>query len=251
MRLIALLQLIMVLALLLLSMVVVAPAWLLRLESLRQRLVLWVFGVMSRLLGLHVAIKGKLSDQRPLLLVSNHSSYIDIISLGTAVPVSFTPKSDIRLWPIIGWCCSLAGCVYVERKPSKLPATRKQIHKAMQLGRVIALFPEGTTNNGHELKPFKSGFFSLAEDEADLVIQPATIVYTHRNGMPLTAEGRSEVAWYGDTALIPHLLEFLSWKRLDATIHFHEPVTLSAFSDRKALCQHCEQQVQHCLNEYR
>lgn len=247
----ALFQLLMVLMILLLSMVMVAPAWLLRLESLRKRLVSAVFRVASRLLGLYVTVKGNVSNKRPLLLVSNHSSYIDIISLGVAMPVSFTPKSDIRSWPVIGWCCSLAGCVYVERKPSKLPATRKQIHKAMQLGRVIALFPEGTTNDGRTLKPFKSGFFSLAEDEADLVIQPATIVYTHRNGKLLTAEERSEVAWYGDTALIPHLLEFLSWKRLDATIHFHEPVTLAAFADRKALCQHCEQQVQQCLNEYR
>jgi len=247
----ALFQLLGVFLVLIIGMLIVAPAWALCLESLRKRLVLGVFRVISRMLGLHVQTKGTLSDQRPLLLVSNHSSYIDIVSLGTVAPVSFTPKSDIRLWPVIGWCCTLAGCIYVERKPSKLPATRKRIHNGMSLGRVIALFPEGTTNDGQTLKPFKSGFFSLAEDEANLVIQPATIVYTHRNGVALTAAQRSEVAWYGDTALIPHLLDFLSWKRLDATVHFHEPVTLSAFPDRKALCQHCEKQVQLCLNAYR
>lgn len=228
----------------------IALLCILKLESARQRAVLVVFKILARILGLRVHVQGAPSDRRPLMIVANHSSYADIFSLGAATPISFTPKSDIKFWPLVGWCCWLSACVFIERKPSKLPLIREHIKQGLKLGRPIALFAEGTTNNGRELKPFKSGFFSLAENEEGLLIQPATIVYTHRNGVALKPEQRSDVAWYGDALLIPHLFNFLSWRTIDVTIHFHEPVTMMQYKNRKALCQHCEQTIQACLNDY-
>ena len=228
---------------LLVTIMMIIPASiivLLRIEKLQSMLVLITFKTINLILGLSVECEGDCTAKRPALLVSNHCSYTDIFLLGGLMPISFTPKSEIKYWPLIGWCCVLAGCVFVERKPSKISNARKEIHKKLEMGRVICLFAEGTTNNGNNIKPFKSGLFSLAEGEAGLLIQPVTIIYTHRNGDKLDATGREKIAWYGDDTLMPHLIRFLSARSLRAKVIFHEPVSMASFDSRKTLCKHCE-----------
>ena len=238
---IALLKLALMLCWLIVMMVPIALIMLCRLEGLRRDLAWFTFKVMALILGIRVTLEGKQTDKRPLLMVSNHCSYIDIVVLGTAMPISFTPKSDIKWWPLIGWCCVLAGCVFVERKASKLTSTRKEIHRKLQMGRAVCLFAEGTTNDGNKLKPFKSGFFSLAEGEDELFVQPMTISYVARNGKALDAEGRSQIAWFGeDTTLMPHFIRLMSARSITAKVTLHPPVTMSEFDSRKALCKHCE-----------
>lgn len=217
-------------------------------ERRRQVFVQWIFRQLADIAGLRLSTRGHLSTHRPLMLVANHSSYVDIFVLGALAPVSFTPKSDIRWWPIVGLCCILSGCVFVERKANKLPVTRERIHEGLEKGRVICLFPEGTTGDGTHMKPFKSGFFSLAEQEADLQIQPATIRYLKRDGQPLDEAGRAQIAWYGEsTTLLPHLMEFLSSNQIEAELVFHEPVNFSQFSTRKELALYCEEKVKEGL----
>jgi 1-acyl-sn-glycerol-3-phosphate acyltransferase len=235
------------LLLILFLLVVLLPAaivTILGMEKTRQRVVQWVFRKLCDIFGLNISTKGTLPAHRPLLLVSNHCSYLDILVLGSAGPLSFTPKSDIKTWPLINLCCMVSGCVFVERKPARLPTTRKAIHKALQKGRVICLFPEGTTNNGTDLKPFKSGFFSLAESEVGLMVQPVSLRYTHRDDHPLDEPGRSEIAWYGnDTTLLPHLMRVLSSRRIQAEIVFHPPLTMTDYPTRKELAKACEVKV--------
>lgn len=237
--------------LLLVALVPLTLFWLLRLEKLRQWTVRASFYGFNFIMGLRVDVHGSLTDRRPVLLVTNHCSYVDIFTLAQVAPISFTPKSDIKFWPLIGWSCVVGGCVFVERKPHKIPATRERIHKGLKLGRAVCLFAEGTTNNGLELKPFKSGFFSLAEGEDGLVVQPATIVYTHVEGKEVTAEERSQIAWHGDASMIPHMMHYLSWKSVRVSVYFHEPVTMASFDNRKELCRHCESVVKARYEEHR
>lgn len=240
------------LAIVLFVLVAIIPGTLLYVgapERWRQYYVRWVFRRLCTIIGLKVHVSGRLDTHRPLLLVSNHTSYLDIFALGAAAPLSFTPKSDIRTWPLVNLCCVLSGCVFIERKPGKLPATREAIHRALQKERVICLFPEGTTDDGTELKPFKSGFLSLAEAEPDLKVQPASLRYTHRDGKPLDAAGRRAVSWVDKIALIPHLMQALSARRIDVAVRFHEPLTLARYASRKELAQACETIVKQDLPE--
>lgn len=218
------------------------------LESTRQRMAQWVFRVLARIFGLHLRVTGQLSAHRPLMLVTNHCSYADILVLGMACPVSFTPKSDIRWWPVIGQCCIVSGCVFIERKASKMAVTRQRLHRSLAKGRVISLFPEGTTTDGTHMERFKSGFFSLAEQEKGLLIQPATIRYLRRDGVALTQETRKEIAWYGEsTTLLPHLMRFLSARSIEAEIVFHDPLNMEGFATRKELAAACEEEVKKGL----
>tara|TARA_B100000989_G_scaffold214947_1_gene163494 strand:+ start:487 stop:1287 length:801 start_codon:yes stop_codon:yes gene_type:complete len=230
----------------------VTLVWALRAERLRSPLVRRFFSGLTTILSIRCTWNGAPVPERPLMLVTNHASYLDIPVLGGQVPLSFTPKSDIKYWPVIGFFCVLADCVFIERKPSRLPHARKEIEKKLQQGKIICLFPEGTTNDGNVVKPFKSGFLSIAEREDDkppLTLQPATLVYTHANGQVLQPPQRADVAWYGDASFLPHFWRVLGLKSLDVEITFHPAVTIEAFDSRKALGQHCEQVIGHTLHE--
>lgn len=230
-------------------MCVCALPWALHLEKLRQWAVRFTIRVANRIAGIRTQVSGVLSPHRPLLVVSNHSSYADILALGAAFPVSFTPKSDIKYWPLIGWCCYVAGCVFVERKASRLTQTRRQIESKLRMGRPICLFAEGTTGNGSQLKPFKSGFFSLSEGIDNLMVQPVTVAYTHINGARINDEERLQIAWVDDISLLPHFWRFLSFRSVTVQLVCHAPLHAAAFDSRKTLCQQCETVIATSLQQ--
>ncbi|MDX1974398.1 MAG: lysophospholipid acyltransferase family protein [Rickettsiales bacterium] len=197
---------------------------------------------------------GHPSDKRPLLMVSNHINYIDILALAAYVPARFTPKVEIGRWPVIGYICKLTGAIFIERKANKIKDAKQPLHDAIRQGEIISLFPESTTNNGVHMLPFKSSFFSLAE-EADkdqpLYIQPVAMTYTRINRLPVDSTQWPLIAWYGDMDMVPHLFKFLAFGSVKMELHFLEPVTIAEFQDRKALAQHCHDVIENTIDDIR
>ncbi len=188
--------------------------------------------------GIRVKQEGRLSGKRPLLMVSNHFSYIDVFALGSATEARFTPKSEIAGWPMIGLFCKITGCIFIDRRRAVTMHNKKKLAGAIKDNCIISLFPEGTTNEGTALLPFKSSFFSIAE-EYDLTVQPVSLVYKKLNGEPITAETRHIVGWYGNAEFFPHLVTFLQQKSVDVTVIFHKTVNGKDFSSRKELASYC------------
>jgi 1-acyl-sn-glycerol-3-phosphate acyltransferase len=54
-----------------------------------------------------------------------------------------------------------------------------------------------------------------------------------RNGLPVTRRERPAIAWYGDMDLVPHLSAFVREGSIDAVVHWGEPISFDAASDRK------------------
>ena len=231
-----------------LMMLITTIPWLIKWESARRLMALLTFKGVNAVLGIRVRLHGELSPERPLLLVSNHCSYVDILALGSKLPIAFTPKKEIASWPVIGFCCRLAGCVFVERTPKAIQQTKQQIAKRLGMGRVMCVFAEGTTNDGTNLKPFKSSLFSLAELNG-MRIQLAALTYTHRNGKPLDAAGRAEIAWYDDMSLLPHLWRLLGYARVDVHLQMLDVLNPTDYDSRKALCSHSEGMIKQTLEE--
>lgn len=217
----------------------VTTFWALRLQGLRGAMGrLFVAGALP-VLGMHITTIGKPSALRPLMVVSNHASYLDVFIIGAQLPVSFTPKREVRSWPFIGWLCVLADCVFVERRPAHMEEARTEMAKRIHEGRVLCLFPEGTTSDGKHLKPFKSGFLSLAEQHA-LPVQPASIAYTHIGHSVITDDMRELAAWVGDATFFGHFWNVLGMPGIRATMRWHAPLHLKDFTDRKALTKAAE-----------
>lgn len=222
--------------------------------SLRNRIYTFGSAGIAAIIGLRVHVVGEVTEARPLMLVSNHISYLDILVLGANTPARFTPKRDMAAWPVISWICNAAGCIYVERKPEKIKETSGHIKTALATGEVISLFPEATTGNGRHVLPFKSGFFSLAEEDIggkSLLVQPAVISYTRIGRLPIDSRQWPRIAWYGDMTLAPHFLKMLTLGRIDVTLTLLPPIPPGQFTDRKQLAAHCQALISDTLEQGR
>lgn len=223
-------------------------SWALGLDKLRARFVQLFFIIIGHVSGLRITVEGTISKARPMMIVANHSSYLDIFALGSIVPVSFTPKLEIRSWPLIGFFCVIADCVFIERRPADMQRAQAEMAARLNKGKVLALFPEGTTGDGLHVMPFKSGFLSLVEAHK-LPLQPATIAYTHIADMPLNTENRDCVAWIGDADFVTHYWRLLKFPSVKVHVTFYDEQHIENYEDRKAIAKACENIIREGLTK--
>ena len=59
---------------------------------------------VCRLLGINVYVDGQVAKDKPVLLVANHASWLDIPVLSSVTPLSFIAKKEVAAWPLWdGW----------------------------------------------------------------------------------------------------------------------------------------------------
>lgn len=220
----------------------------------QRRLPRFFHRLVARLFGFRVKTIGTMSEDRPLLLVSNHVSWSDIIVLSTVGEVSFIAKSEVRSWPVFGVLAYLQRSVFVERaKRGKTGKQASEIATRLAAGDAMVLFPEGTTSDGNRLLPFKTALFGAAhaamrEGGAEHVtVQPVSIAYTGVHGMPMGRYHRPIASWPGDVELMPHLKGILKEGAIDVEITFGEPMVIDANTDRKLLARVMEERVRSQL----
>jgi lyso-ornithine lipid O-acyltransferase len=208
---------------------------------LAERLPVFYHRLCCRLMGIAVVPIGAMSQRRPTLFVSNHTSYLDITVLGSLIPGSFVAKAEVAQWPMYGWLAKLQRTVFVERRRQASHRQRDQLKERLAAGDNLILFPEGTSNDGNRVLPFRSALLSVAEVETQnrLQIQPVSVTYIALNGIPMGHGLRPLVAWYGDMTLGPHLWQFSRLGKITVVVEFHPPVNLVTVGDRKALTRHC------------
>jgi lyso-ornithine lipid O-acyltransferase len=198
---------------------------------------------ICRLFGIKVVTVGQPIADCGSLLIANHTSYLDIFILGSTAPMSFVARHDVADWPFVGTMVRLQESVLIERrKRNKAGQQRDGIRARMEMGDRIAFFPEGTTSDNNRVLPFKSSLVGAAiadgDRVADFPIQPVTITYVARHGMPMSRSDRYLFAWIGDFSLVPHVWEMLKAGPLDVVVEFHPP--LSALLGRKEATRQAE-----------
>jgi len=205
------------------------------------------FFLALKIMGVKVGEKGfENIPEDSVLFVSNHTSYLDILVLGSKIKVRFTPKIEISKWWGINWLVKLSLPVYIHRNASKSLEQKQKIREIIEGGDSILVFPESTTNDGRDILPFKSSLFSVAEPEEQtheddhIAIQPISIVYTHIDGEIASEHNMDKVAWYGDMKFLPHFWNLLAAKGARVKIMYHSELYYEDFGDRKSLSKHCE-----------
>ncbi len=196
-----------------------------------------------RILGIRVAVRGKISRAAPTLFVCNHSSYLDIAVLSSVLEVSFISKAEVKNWPLFGTLAKLQRTVFIERRAAQIQDHRDEIGKRLDAGDNLILFPEGTSTDGSRVRAFRTALFAVAEREVDgqpLAVQPVSLAYTRLDGIPLGRGLRPLYTWFGEMELMPHIWSMLGLGKLTVEIEFHEPVTFAEFGSRKALAAHCQ-----------
>jgi len=198
-------------------------------RSQQSRAVRFWSGGLLHILGVRVRVQGEMSPVRPLMIVGNHVSWLDIFVLNAVTPVRFVAKSEIRRWPAIGWLSARTGTLFIERGRRRDAArVGGLIAEAMRNGDVVAVFPEGTTTDGSQVLRFHSSLLQPAL-AAEAGVQPVALRFERSDGSLCV-----EAAYDGDKSLWHTLLQIVGRKEICARMHFL-PLLQAGAADRRAL----------------
>ncbi len=201
-----------------------------------RRFLFWV----GRSAGMRARIVGTPLTSN-VLFVSNHLSWLDIMLLAGASGTAFVSKEEVARWPVIGWLADLNNTVYVAR--TNRGAVRGQadaLRAALASGQPVALFPEGTTEGGVEILPFRASLLaSLFPPLPGLKVQPVAIDY---------GAAAHDIAWVGEESAKANALRVLSRREtVPVTLHFLDPIDPAEVGDRKALASRCRGEIVRAL----
>ncbi|HCB77324.1 MAG TPA: 1-acyl-sn-glycerol-3-phosphate acyltransferase, partial [Erythrobacter sp.] len=113
------------------------------------RFTAWIVGARVKIVGTPL--------RRDVFFISNHISWVDILSMAGASGTAFVAKQELCEVPVIGWLCGLNRTVFVKRENRMGVAEQiNALREALQDNWSVTVFPEGTVTDGHSLLPFKS-----------------------------------------------------------------------------------------------
>ena len=204
-----------------------------RREHLTQR---WNWRLLE-ILGMRLHMEGT-PLRGPHLTVANHVSWLDIPVLAALEPTRFISKSEVRHWPLAGWFAIAAGTFFIRRgKGGAAPLIERLVPHLRTAGSVV-LFPEGTTTDGTEVRPFHPRLFQAAID-AGCPVQPVTLQYG------LAPDGSNVAPFIGDDSLGAHVLRLLRTPALDVRVSYGPPIRAAA--SREELAQEAAALVRGAL----
>lgn len=175
------------------------------------------------------------------VLVANHVSWLDVMTIFAVQPAVFVAKDEIRRWPVIGRLCAQAGTLFIARGNHRhAMRINGRVAHTLARGRVFAMFPEGKTSDGRSLNRFHRALFQSAVD-AEAVLQPVGIRYSGADGAWTDAP-----AYVGDTSFVQSIWRIVSARELVAQLHF-APAIPTNNGHRKDLARLAERAIAGAL----
>lgn len=167
------------------------------------------FGVVARfvaliVLGLNVRHRERLPNDGPCIVVANHNSHLDTITLMTLLPLKLLPKvhpvaaADYFLRNrLLAWfALKVIGIVPINRQRTRPDEDLlAPVREALARGDILILFPEGSRGEPEKLTEFKSGVARLAQ------AFPAVPV------IPIFMHGLGKALPKGEAILVPFFID--------------------------------------------
>jgi 1-acyl-sn-glycerol-3-phosphate acyltransferase len=187
-------------------------------------------GRIARLAGFQAQMAGSpLPDH--VLFVANHVSWLDIMLLASASGAAFVSKEEVGEWPVVGWLARLNKTVFIARaRRGAVRSQADQLRSTLATGQPVALFPEGTTEGGETILPFRPSLLASLFPPLDgLKVQPVAIDY---------GAAAKDILWIGDESAGANVKRVLSRRgKAVVTLNFLQPIDPADFPDRKALAE--------------
>jgi 1-acyl-sn-glycerol-3-phosphate acyltransferase len=159
-----------------------APVWLLVLllprRTWRHACIHWAARTFLALTGARLTVEAEASvPESHVILVANHSSYLDAVVLSAAIPgpLSFVAKDELAHQFVAGTLLLRIGTLFARRFEPRagIEDTETQLHAARRGERIVSM-PEGTLTRMPGLLSFRMGAFLVAA-EAGVPVMPVTI----------------------------------------------------------------------------
>ena len=189
----------------------------------------------QRWVNLQVRVRGTIP--REGLVVANHVSYLDIVALSAIGGFAFVAKKEVARWPLFGAYARMGSTIFVDReRRGAVGDVAGEIGGHLDAGIPLVLFPEGTSTDGSDVLPFRS---SLLEPVVQIgcPVTPCGLRYM----LPGGGDVATEIAYWGDMTLAPHLWNLLHKRGLILEVTFGESRQTS--SNRKQLAKELHAEV--------
>jgi 1-acyl-sn-glycerol-3-phosphate acyltransferase len=214
----------------------------------RRLIPMYYHRLCLRLFDVRVELRGAPASSRPLLLVANHSSWLDHLILSSTTPLMFIAKKEIAGWPVFGLLARLQRSLFVDRNRRQATgAVNQEISARLTGGDPVVLYGEGTTGDGNLVLPFRSALLGALGQTAGAgqssYVQPVSVAYTRLQGLPMGRQHRPVAAWFGNINLVRHIGRVLRMGAIDAVVTFGPAIAVSPDTDRKQLAKSLEDTV--------
>ena len=166
---------------------------------------------MLIMLGLNVRNRARLPKAGPAVLVANHNSHLDAVTLMSLFPLQMLRK----LRPVaaqdyffrnrlLKWfALHIIGILPIDREmKSKRSHPLSGINEALERGEIVIIFPEGSRGCPEQLGKFKAGIAHIAKLNPEVPVHP---VFMHGLGKALPR---------GEALLVPFFLDIFVGKPL-------------------------------------
>lgn len=177
-----------------------------------------------------------------VLFVANHLSWLDIILVAGASGSAFVSKDEVAHYPVIGWLARMNDTVFVARtERGTVRSQADALRTALAGGQPVTLFPEGTTDGGPDLLPFRASLLaSLFPPLPGVRVQPVALDY---------GPAAHDLAWIGEESALANARRILSRRgTTPVTIHFLAPIDPASAGDRKALAVAARAEIHAALD---
>lgn len=182
-----------------------------RLETfLRLLFVLGVaYPVVLLWLGIHVRHRERLPWRGPAIVAANHNSHLDILALLTLFPLLRIPHIQpaaaadyfCKTWWLRWFSLRVIGIIPVPRGTLAQPGAPDPLaecYRALEAGKVLVIFPEGTRGQPEQMAELKSGIWYLAQRFPHVPVVP---VYLHGLGKAMPKGTLVPVPFYVKVAV--------------------------------------------------
>jgi 1-acyl-sn-glycerol-3-phosphate acyltransferase len=176
-----------------------------------------------------------------LLIVANHTSWLDIFVINAVQPSRFVAKADLAHWPLVGRLIAGVGTLFLDRGRGRdAHRISRQLRVALASGDVIAIFPEGKAGDGSVLLPFHGSLLQPVID-APGHVQPMAIRYRDGDGAPTDSAG-----YAGDTRFLTSLWRVLGERRMIVLLDLAPPLSAQG-RHRRQLARDAEDAIRKVL----
>lgn len=197
---------------------------------------LWCFSI-------ELETQGRL-PREGVLLVANHTSYVDIWVLAARVDAVFVSMEELARWPFFGSMARFLGTVFLDRRRKRdILAANRTMLEWIERGYTVVLFPEGANSSGHAVQRFRPSLLEPAAASRTPVAS-ATLGYATEECDPPAS---TVVAWVRDP-FVKHACLLGSRRRIRARLVFHPD--LEQHEDRKELADRLHARVASAFVPY-
>ena len=200
-------------------------------EIQSEKIRLWFKKILD-ILEIKTVINGNVKEGN-YLIISNHSSWLDIIILGSTFKTTFLSKIEVSKWPIIGKITTAVDMLFINRGEKDAAAKAVAgISEFLSNNRNVTIFPEGTSSGGEKLLKFKPRLFASCQ-ETRSPVQCVIIKYPHKN-----KKIHPSVPFVRGNSLFLNILKVLFQRDIIADIIITDLVNTEN-KDRKTISNEC------------